>query len=258
MDERERARGLRQERVRASTQFRDGRVPQHARGRARAQAGDALRRMGEFFFGGQQRRPPRRCRRATRARRWARPRRDRPARDLARPLDGAGRDRRRARAHRSGVGRARLAVRVRRAASASSRCRSPIAALPAARRGRHLARSLRPPRPPDDPRARARATCRSSPRSASARTSRRWGVAARAHHRARLVGDARRCRRRLAHHRGAVAALLGARRSAIATARCGRRSWCADREHAVLLQRRHRPHPRVRRDPRARSARSIW
>ena len=82
---------------------------------------------------------------------WTRAARQRPARHLARPLHGADRDRRLARAHRSGVGTARFAVALRRPEALSARADRDSRAA-AARCGDRLARSLRPPRLHDDAR----------------------------------------------------------------------------------------------------------
>ena len=73
----------------------------------------------------------------------------------------------------------------------------------------HLARSLRPPRLSDDPRARQeRGAVRDLARRR--RSSRGLGRRARAHHGARLVGIARAADSRRARDGRAVAALLGA------------------------------------------------
>ncbi len=85
----------------------------------------------DFLRSGKHRTPPR----AAAGRRSARDLEDasaeRAARDLARPLDGADRDRRQARAHRPGLERARLAVAVRRPEALPAARRSPLDALPA-------------------------------------------------------------------------------------------------------------------------------
>ncbi len=85
-----------------------------------------------------------------------------------------------------------------------------LADVPARRRRRDLARPLRPPRLPDDPRAReiARAVRDVARRR---RASRALGRRAGAHRRARLVGDASRAGYRPRDHGCPVAALLGAR-----------------------------------------------
>ena len=117
--------------------------------------------------------------------------RERAARHLARPFHGADRDRRPSRAHRSGVGTARVAVAARRSQALPARARSPARDAAARPRDR-LARPLRPPRLPDHPRARqARRAVRDLARRR--RAPRSVGRAAGAHHRARLVGVAHRC-----------------------------------------------------------------
>ena len=142
-----------------------------------------------------------------------------------------------------------LAVALRRAQALPAGAGAARGAA-AARRGDHLARSLRPPRLPDDPRARA---ARRAVRHVARRRRAPRGVGrrARAHHRARLVGDARRCPapsspsppRPSQHFSGRG---LGDRNATLWSSFAVR--GAAPRG---LLQRRHRPHPRVRRDPRA-------
>ena len=87
----------------------------------------------------------------------------------------------------------------------------------AARRGRDLARPLRPPRLPDDPRAARSATCRSSPRSASARTSRPGASPPERITELDWWERTTRPGRGAALHRGALAALLRAAALKIAT-----------------------------------------
>ncbi len=112
--------------------------------------------------------------------------RERPARHVARPFHRADRDRRPARADRSGVGSARIAVAPRGPQALPAGARSP-ARDAAARPGHRLARSLRSSRLSDHPRARqARRAVRDVARRR--RASRSLGRAARAHRRARLVG----------------------------------------------------------------------
>ena len=171
----------------------------------------------------------------------------RPARHLARPLDGADRDRWPARADRPGVGPARVAVTPGRAKALSAGA-DRIARAAADRPRARLARSLRPSRLSDDPRARPPrcALCHLARRR---RAPRSLGRGAGAHHRARLVGVAHAARRRAHGDRRAVAAFLrprpeGPQRHAVVVA-CD--------PHAAprgLLQRRHRPHDRIRDDPR--------
>src|SRR6202008_1471395 len=76
----------------------------------------------------------------------------RTARHVARPLDAADRDRRAARAHRPGVGAARLALAARRAETLSAGAGA-AALAPAHRPRGGVARSLRPPRLSHDPQA---------------------------------------------------------------------------------------------------------
>ena len=131
----------------------------------------------------------------------------------------------------------------------------PVGGAAAARRGDHLARSLRSPRLPDDPRARRADVPFFTSLGVGAHLE-SWGVAPE-----RIIeldwwesGDA--AGRGAVDHRGAVAALLRARRQAqhdpVVVVRRARPA------PLVLLQRRHRPHPRVRRDRARGSARSIW
>ena len=173
----------------------------------------------------------------------------RAARHLARTLEHAHRDRRRAHPDRSDVGRARVAVALGRpephAPAAAGAGRSA-----ADRRRRHLARALRPPRHGDD--RGARRARRHLPRPARRRRAPRGlGDSGRADRRARLVagGDDRR---RRADRVDAGAPLQRARDPL-----AGRRALdlVVDRRAAspAVLQRRHRPH---RRDsPRWRGAR---
>ena len=118
----------------------------------------------------------------------------------------------------------------------------------AARRGHHLARSLRPPRLPDDRRAEGLERRRSSCRSASARTS-NPGAFRGAHRRARLVGaDARR---RGSDRLHAGAPRLRARHAcSTRTRRCGPAARCSAPAPRVLLG-RHRAVPGDARDRRA-------
>ena len=112
--------------------------------------------MAEFLFGGQRRTPLAPLPSTSPLDGWARP----PETGLRATwlghstvlveIDGA------ARAHRSGVGRARLAGRASPGPKRFQPVPVPIVGAAAARRGDHLARPLRPPRLPDHPRARAR------------------------------------------------------------------------------------------------------
>ncbi len=169
-----------------------------------------------------------------------------PACHVARSLHRAARDRRRARPHRSGVGRARVAgvLRGAQALPARSRGRRGVA-VP--RRGRHLARPLRSPRSPHDPRAcQGRRPHRHLPRCRCAAGE--LGRSRLAHHGARLVGELRDQEGRGAvDHRCAFAALLGPYRcctqfDAVVVVRVARAASLG------LLQRRHGAHPRVRGD----------
>ena len=86
--------------------------------------------LSDFLCGGERRVPLGPLPSVDPAEAWSPQARLRPARHLARPLDGADRDRRRARADRSGLGPARVADRGSPARSASSRCPSRCARLP--------------------------------------------------------------------------------------------------------------------------------
>src|SRR5262249_53409169 len=161
---------------------------------------------------------------------------------VAGPLHGADRDRRLARAHRSGVGNARLSIAPRGPQALPARACAAERDAAARPRGR-VARSLRSPRLSDDTRARQAGR-------ALRDVARRWraprslGRAAGAHHRARLVGFARGAGLRTCDYRCALAALFGAR-----SARSQRHAVVGARHpfaapHCVL-QRRHGAHHRV-------------
>ena len=135
--------------------------------------------------------------------------RQRATRYLARTFDGADRDRWPARAHRSGLGTARVAVTARRPQALPARACFPSRAAADRPRDR-VTRPLRPPRLPDHPRARqARRAVRDLPRSR--RAPRSLGRTARAHRRARLVGIAPGAQHRAHGDRRAFAALFRAR-----------------------------------------------
>ena len=173
----------------------------------------------------------------------------RTARHLARPLHGADRDRRPARAHRSGLGTARVAVAARRAQALPARAGS--ASRDAAARPRdRVARSLRPPRLSDHPRARASATCRSSPRSASARTS-RPGACGPSASSSSTGGNRTSCRTPSSRVTAAPSQHFSGRGLKDRNATLWSSLVIRSQRHARVLQRRHRPHDRIRDDPRA-------
>ncbi len=150
-----RAAGLRLERMRASRRLERRRIPQPpsgAAGTARPTAPVPVAARLPL-----RRRTARALETAAgdeSARRVAPAGRQRPARHMARSLDGADRDRWSARADRSGVGTARLALAAGRSEALPAGAGAAAHAA-AARPGAGLARPLRPPRLPDDPRARA-------------------------------------------------------------------------------------------------------
>ena len=143
--------------------------------------------IGEFLCGGERRVPKKPLPALDPLETWTKIAWQRPARDLARPLHGAARDRRPARAHRSGLGPARIAFPLRRPEALPARAGSAARDAATRSRGRD-ARSLRPSRLPDHSQAReARRAVRDIARRRRAPGS--LGRPACAHHRARLVGN---------------------------------------------------------------------
>ena len=98
------ASGLRLERMKASPRYVDGAFVNTDAGRSGPEEGHGAPTIAEFLCGGQRRTPRAPLPSRSPLAGWQRAAGDRAARDLARPLDGAARDRRRARAHRSGLG----------------------------------------------------------------------------------------------------------------------------------------------------------
>ena len=213
------------------------------------------RRLRDFLCGGERRTPPGPLPSMDPLEAWCKRPDERPARHLARPLHGAARDRRRARAHRSGVGTRASPSRF----AGPKRFQPvpvPLHAMPPLDAVRRLARPLRSPRLPDHPRARqARRAVRHL--AGRRRAPRGVGRAARADHRARLVGERTRCRIRKLRSPPRRRSISPGAASKAATRRCGRRSSIRAPRHARVLQRRHRPHrPSTPRSANA-SARSI-
>ena len=181
--------------------------------------------------------------------------RDRPARDLARPLDRAGRDRRATHADGSGLGRARVAVPARRAQALPPAAAGARRAA-AARRGRHLARSLRPPRHAHGPRARRAAARRSSRPSASARIS--SAGASRPSASPSSTGDESHDCRAACDSPRRPRAISRAAASRTATRPCGRRGSSQGRAAPRVLQRRHRLYDRATARSASSTGPSIW
>src|ERR1700730_113170 len=168
-------------------------------------------------------------------------------RHVARSFYGADRNRRPARAHRSGVGNTRVAIEARRPQALPARACSPWRDTAARPRDR-VARPLRPPRLPDHPQTlKTRRAIRDVARSR--RAPRSLGRAARAHHRARLVGIAPVAEHRPHGDRRALAALLRAsperaQYNPVVLARHPFATACS------VLQRRYGPHDGISGDPR--------
>ena len=210
--------GLRNERVRASRQH-DGSVFKNPTGLGPGLQGSPLPLLGEYFFGDAKRNPPRPLPVERPHEAWTRKIRQRPARHLARPQHRAARARRLSRAHRSGLRRARLAAELRRTQTVSPGARAPRGAA-AARRRAALARSLRSPLPHHHEGAGAQAVPIVTALGVGAHLE-AMGIAPERiteldwEESVEVGGPS--------PHRHAFAALLGARRRAIATRRCGRR-----------------------------------
>ena len=163
----------------------------------------------DFLYGGQRRVPRGPLPSLQPIDAWTRRAGQRLARNVAGAFDDAARNRRLSGADGSGMGIARVAVAAGRTQTVSARARA--AARDAAARPRdHLARSLRPPRLPDDPRARQiRRAVRHVARSRRASGS--LGRSFATHHRTRLVGLVRSAEHGPERHRRAFAAFFRTR-----------------------------------------------